>query len=226
MVNYHSYSFFGKMSAIIFQSSSREQQFIFFQCIKKKANSTWEKPTLGEGKKIKLNLEEIIMILEVLNENLNSWNTFHSYREEKTIIEFNWVKKEDRFLQIKIGNYLKKLSWAQTKIFAKLLTHVLKEKIIFATSKSPTKPKTTEINKITSINTEITEKKEHISDNAVSKVDGRVKEETDKALLIEFGSGVESWIPKSRIHSTTDINQEMKAFEIENWILQKNRIST
>ena len=40
------------------------------------------------------------------------------------------------------------------------------------------------------------------------------------ALLIEFGSGVEAWIPKSRIHSTKEIDEVMKTFEIEGWILQ------
>jgi len=223
MVDYHNYSFFGQKCAIIFQSPSKEQQAIFFQCIKTKLDGTWEKPSLGEGKKIKFSLEEIIMILEVLKEESDTWSVFHTYKEEKTIIEFNWVKeKEDKFLQIKIGNYLKKLNWTQIKIFQMLLTHVLEEKLIFATSKSPSKPKDIEINQVSSINSELKEKKEFISD-AVSKVTGRVKGETDKALLIEFGSGVESWIPKSRIHSTKHINKEIKTFEIDDWVLQRNR---
>ena len=225
MVDYHNYSFFGQKCAIIFQSSSKEQQAIFFQCIKTKPDGTWEKPTQGEGKKIKFSLEEIVMILEVLKEESYTWSAFHTYKEEKTIIEFKWVKEKDKFLQIKIGNYLKKLNWAQIKILQKLLTHVLEEKLIFATSKSSTKPKDIEINQVSSINTELKEKKEFISDDAVSKVTGRVKGETDKALLIEFGSGIESWIPKSKIHSTKHITKEMKTFEIENWILQRNRIS-
>jgi len=229
MVDYHNYSFFGQKFAIILQSSSKEQQAIFFQCIKKKADGTWEKPTLREGKKIKFSLEEIIMILEVLKEKRDTWSTFHTYKEEKTIIVFKWLeekdKQGDKVLQIKIGNYVKRLIWAQMKILEKLLTHVLDEKIIFATSNSSIKPKDTEINQVSSINSELKEKKEFISDDAVSKVTGKVKGETDKALLIEFGSGVESWIPKSRIHSTKHITKEMKTFEIENWILQKNKIT-
>jgi len=219
MVDYHNYSFFGQKFAIILQSSSKEQLAIFFQCIKKKADGTWEKPTLREGKKIKFSLEEIIMILEVLKEKRDTWSTFHTYKEEKTIIMFKWLeekdKEGDKVLQIKIGNYVKRLIWGQIKILEKLLTHVLDEKIIFATSNSSTKPKDIEINKTSSINTELKEKKEYVSDDAVSKVTGRVKGETDKALLIEFGSGVESWIPKSKIHSTKEIDKVMKTFEIE-----------
>lgn len=219
MVDYHNYSFFGQKFAIILQSSSKEQLAIFFQCIKKKADGTWEKPTLREGKKIKFSLEEIIMILEVLKEKRDTWSTFHTYKEEKTIIMFKWLeekdKEGDKVLQIKIGNYVKRLIWGQIKILEKLLTHALDEKIIFATSNSSTKPKDIEINKTSSINTELKEKKEYVSDDAVSKVTGRVKGETDKALLIEFGSGVESWIPKSKIHSTKEIDKVMKTFEIE-----------
>jgi len=67
---------------------------------------------LGEGKKIKFSLEEIVMILEVLKEESDTWSAFYTYKEEKTIIEFKWVKEKDKFLQIKIENYLKKLNWA------------------------------------------------------------------------------------------------------------------
>ena len=224
MVDNHNYSFFGQKFAIILQSSSKEQPAIFFQCIKTKSDGSWEKPSLGEGKKTKFSLEEVVMILEVLKEKRVTWSTFHKYKEESTGIVFKWLeekdKQGDKVLQIKIGNYVKKLKWAQIKILEKLLTHVLDEKIIFATSKSTTKPKDIEINKTSPINSELKEKKEYLNDDAVSKVSGRVKGETDKALLIEFGSGVEAWIPKSRIHSIKQIDKVMKTFGIEGWVLK------
>ena len=183
---------------------------------------------MGEGKKTKFSLEEIIMILEVLKEKRVTWSTFHTYKEEKTIIVFKWLeekdKQGDKDLQIKIGNYVKKLKWAQIQILEKLLTHVLDEKIIFATSNSFIKPKDIEINKTSSINNEFKEKEEYISDDGVSKVNGRVKGETDKGLLIDFGSGVEIWIPKSRIQSTKQIDEVMKTFEIDDWVLRKNKV--
>jgi len=225
MGDYHNYSFFGQKFAIILQSSSKEQPAIFFQCIKAKPDGTWELPSQGEGKKTKFSLEEMILILDVLKEKKVTWSTVHKYKEENTQIVFKWLEGKDKVLRIKIGNYIKNLNWSQIRIFQELLTHVLDEKIIFATSKSPTRPKDTEKNQGSSINSEFMEKKEYISNDAVSKVNGSVKGETDKALLIEFDSGVESWIPKSRIHSTKNINEEMKTFEIDNWILQKNKIN-
>ena len=159
MVDNHNYSFFGQKFAIIFQSSSKEQPAIYFQSIKTKSNGTWEKPSQGEGKKTKFSLEEMIMILEVLKEEKDTWSTLHKYKEENTGIVFKWLeekdKQKDKVLQIKIGNYVKRLVWAQIKILEKLLTHVLDEKIIFATSKSTTKPKNIEINQVSSINTEL-----------------------------------------------------------------------
>jgi len=229
MGDYHNYSFFGQKFAIILQSSSKEQPAIFFQCIKAKTDGAWERPSQGEGKKIKFSLEEIVMILEVVKEKRDTWSIFHTYKEEKTVIEFKWLKEidkeKDKVLQIKIGNYVKRLKWAQIKILEELLTHVLEEKIIFATSKSSSKPKDIKINQTNSTINEVKERKEYISNDAVSKVSGKVKGETDKALLIEFGSGVESWIPKSKIHSTKQIDEEMKTFEIDDWILQKNKIN-
>ena len=68
MVDNHNYSFFGQKFAIILQSSSKEQPAIFFQCIKTKSDGSWEKPSLGEGKKTKFSLEEMVMIIEVLKD--------------------------------------------------------------------------------------------------------------------------------------------------------------
>ena len=62
VTNTHSQSFFGQSTGLTIQSISKEQPFIFFKCIKKKADKSWEKPSKGEGKVIKCNLEEIIMI--------------------------------------------------------------------------------------------------------------------------------------------------------------------
>jgi len=69
---------------LIVQSSSKEEPYIFFQCIKEKNNGNWEKPSRGEGKKIKFNLKEIVRILQVLKHNTNKWATYHSFKEEKT----------------------------------------------------------------------------------------------------------------------------------------------
>jgi hypothetical protein len=60
MTNSHNYSFFGQKSALFIKSSSKNEPYIFFQCIKSKNDGSWEKPSQGEGKIIKLSLEEMI----------------------------------------------------------------------------------------------------------------------------------------------------------------------
>ncbi len=59
----------------------------------------------------------------------------------------------------------------------------------------------------------------------VVEVEGRIKEITEKALLIAFSSKKEVWIPKTVIHSDylkeIGINQQ---FEIDSWVIKKHSI--
>ena len=64
MGDVHSRSFFGQATGMIIRSSSKTDDFIFVNCIKKKPDGSWEKPTQKEGKTVRLSLEEIIMILQ------------------------------------------------------------------------------------------------------------------------------------------------------------------
>jgi hypothetical protein len=90
MTDTHSQSFFGQATGLTINSSSKNDPFIFIKCIKKKENGDWEKLSSGEGKTIKISLEEMIMILKVLRRKIESWSGFHSYKENKTQISFNW----------------------------------------------------------------------------------------------------------------------------------------
>jgi hypothetical protein len=64
-----------------------------------------------------------------------------------------------------------------------------------------------------------------LNENEVSQIKGVIEGETEKALLIQFNSDKEIWIPKSVIrndyNSSNDISQN---FMIDNWILKKNNI--
>jgi len=59
----------------------------------------------------------------------------------------------------------------------------------------------------------------------MTNIDGAIKGETEKALLITFKSGQEIWIPKSTIHCQY-IPKKMfnQNFLIDNWILKRNKI--
>jgi hypothetical protein len=58
-------------------------------------------------------------------------------------------------------------------------------------------------------------------------VKGTISRETPKALLIKFENGIESWIPKSTIHSQFSAqNKGKQPFLIQSWVLDKNNAAT
>ncbi len=234
MVNKHSQSFFGQSTGLTLLSSSKTEQIIFIKCIKKKPDGSWEKPSLGEGKTIKCSLDEMVMILEVLKKNEDSWSSYHNFNDIKTQISFKWENDAKQKLLIYIGKYSKMLNFAQTEIFRMLLEHLIQEKIEFATisklsaSKNPMK-KSKEIIEANQLSgsVDLPTVKESIEhkENEVMKINGVIEGETEKALLIQFNNDKEVWIPKSVIrsnyNSSNDISQN---FIIDNWILKKNNI--
>ena len=234
MVDKHSQSFFGQSTGLTLLSSSKSDSFIFLKCIKKKPDGSWEKPSLGEGKTIKCNLDEIVMILEVLQRNCDSWSSYHNFNEVKTQISFKWENEDKKKLLIYIGNYSKMLNFAQTEIFRLLLKHILKEKIEYATivNINPRKavvndPKDNEqrnqVKNATAL--PVVQESVELNENEVSQIKGVIEGETEKALLIQFNNDKEIWIPKSVIrsdyNSSNDISQN---FMIDNWILKKNNV--
>ena len=234
MVDKHSQSFFGQSTGLTLLSSSKSDSFIFFKCIKKKPDGSWEKPSLGEGKTIKCNLDEIVMILDVLQRDSASWSSYHNFNEVKTQISFKWENEAKKKLLIYIGNYSKMLNFSQTEIFRLLLKHILEEKIEFATiSKMPSGkavvngPKISEQRNRNNGAPVLPIVKESIetSENDVSQINGVIEGETEKALLIQFNKDKEIWIPKSVIRSNYDSSNDISQnFIIDNWILKKNNI--
>ena len=234
MVEKHSQSFFGQSTGLTLLSSSKSDPFIFLKCIKKKPDGSWEKPSLGEGKTIKCNLDEIVMILEVMKRKTDSWSSYHNFNDVKTQISFKWENEAKKKLLIYIGNYSKMLNFAQTEIFRLLLKHILKEKIEYATivninpkkaggsSLKDNRPRNQGKDDTT---LHIVQESIELNENEVSQIKGVIEGETEKALLIQFNSDKEIWIPKSVIRSdyksSNDVSQN---FMIDNWILKKNNI--
>lgn len=234
----HNYSFFGQNTGLFLQSSSKNEPFVFFRCIKKRDERSWEKPSRREGKTIKVGLEEIIMLLQVLEQKMKSWSTVHRFKEEKTRISIKWDENEDKTLWIHVGNYSKKLNFAQVEILKHLLKHIFKEKIEFSTTSTFLKESnaqniTKEINQTKDSSPENSETdgliviEESSIEGKTKEMEGIIKNETEKALLIEFAPGNEKWIPKSTIKSQYGIkNGSKQAFLIDEWILKKNELVT
>jgi hypothetical protein len=229
----HNLSFFGQSTGMFIQSTSKEEAFIFLQFIKKKHDRVWEKTSLREGKRVKCNLEEMVMILEVLKKNSKTWTTVHQFKEEKTPISVNW--EGETKLWFNVGEYPKMLTFAQIEILRRLMEHLLHEKIEFATtggsksSKLPVaiyekniikphpEPQGVELNVIEEID---------LGDKIV-KITGRIKGETPKALLIDVNNGEENWFPKSVIKSSVEFNSDAEqSFLVDSWFVEKNKIGT
>jgi hypothetical protein len=230
MVDKHSQSFFGQSTGLTIQSSSRTDPFIFLKCIQKKSDGDWEKPSQGEGKTIKLNLDEIVMISEVLNRKLDKWSSFHNFNQIKTQITFQWEDQSKNKLKIYIDKYSKMLNFAQSEILRRLLEHLLEEKIVYATTlnspdDSSKQESKSESRKINSKSTPVIQENIEYSDKPQSEITGTIEGETDKALLIKFDQDKQIWIPKSRIHSNfKPDNSSDQTFLIESWILKKNNL--
>ena len=74
--------------------------YIFLSCIYRKDDKTWEKTIKGEGKTVKISLEEIICILEVLRRKSANWRGYHVFEDRKTEIYVGWEDESRQVLQI------------------------------------------------------------------------------------------------------------------------------
>ena len=235
MADFHTKSFFGQKSGIIINSPAKLVPYIFLTCINKKDDGTWEKPSKNEGKTIRLSLEEIICILEVLNRKSQNWRGYHVFRDEKTEIFVGWHSEAREVLKFKIGNYKKKLKFPNTNFLTKLLEHILDEKIEFATSGTFE----TKVGREKKVEGEYSVFSEHIkakdglqvvetTEYELSKermeINVKIKVESPKALLISLDTGNEFWVPKSTVHSQYDVNnkENYQKLLIDKWIIDKN----
>ncbi len=130
-MDHHSYSFFGQKTGLILDSSNLNEPSIYLQFLKIKSNGSWEKPSKKEGKNIKLNLLEIIQLINVVGKENAKWSTVHRFNNETTSI---FVQNNSGMVNIKIADYGKLLKYPESKLFYDLLIHIYQEKIENATS--------------------------------------------------------------------------------------------
>ncbi|KKM05183.1 hypothetical protein LCGC14_1756710 [marine sediment metagenome] len=234
MADKHNKSFFGQSTGMFFRSSSKTVPYVFFSFIKKKESGVWEKPSTGEGKTIKCSLEEIVMILKVLKRNLKSWSTVHKFKEEQTSISVNW--EGENKIWFNVGDYPKMLAVSQIEILILLMEHILSEKIEFATSGEKLNEASPKSNEYSVEPTSNVRNENLIDDNIeiieeldlggkVKKIEGIIKGETEKGLLLQMNNDNEYWFPKSTIKSTnSSVRDSKQSFIIDSWILEKNKV--
>jgi len=238
MADYHTKTFYGQKSSLSLISPSKSTPHVFLSIINRKEDGTWEKSSEGEGKTVKITIEEIICILEVLRRNSANWRGFHVFKERKTEIYVGWEKESHQVIQIKIGNYVKKLRFPNLNFFTLMLEHILTEKIEFATSgTTEIKSKDEEVHgeneygvfseQILARNgLQVVETTEFGVSKETIEIKARIKVESPKALLITIDSDTELWIPKSTIHNEYDVKNKKKlqTLIVDKWIIEKQRI--
>ncbi len=202
-------------------------------------DGSWEKISEGEGKTVKISIEEIICILEVLYRRSANWRGYHVFKQRKTEIYVGWEDITRQVIRFKIGEYEKKLKFPNLNFMTLLLDHILKEKIKFATSgtfdsKTVDKPEFEEeaeyglfAEHITARDgLHIVETTEFSASRSTVEIEAKIKVESPKALLLYLDSGEEFWIPKSTVHNSYSINDknESQKLLIDKWIIEKNKI--
>ncbi|MHA2008430.1 MAG: hypothetical protein ACW99L_07775 [Promethearchaeota archaeon] len=209
-------------------------------CINRKDDGAWEKTTKGEGKTVRISIEEIICILEVLHRRSANWRGYHVFKDRKTEIYVGWESESRQVLRVKIGDYIKKLRFPNLNFLTLMLEHILSEKIEFATSgtfeaKGKEKEELDDETEYGVFAEHITARDGlHIVETteygaSIDRVEikAKIKVESPKALLIALESDEEFWIPKSTIHNEYNLrNKDLQEFTIDKWIIEKNKILT
>jgi hypothetical protein len=210
MPNIHLKRFQGQNVDLIVESKSKFDKFIYFH---------FTNMILKENKTlvIEYSLEEMAMILCVLRKEIFIWK---SYRDEDLEVIFVWEDKNAQILWIHAGNYSKALHIGQIEVLKLLMVHILNEKVIFATSNYDINRE--KLSKITSNRDKYLE---FALIETINRIEGKVINQTDKAVLINFKDIIEVWIPKSTIHSRfSNKISTSQSFMIENWVLKKNNL--
>ncbi|HDZ17260.1 MAG TPA: hypothetical protein ENH75_03165 [archaeon] len=237
MADFHTKTFYGQKLSIIITSPAKMVPYIFLSCINRKENGKWETTTKGEGKTVKLSIEEIICILEVLYRRSANWRGYHVFKDRKTEIYVGWEDESRQILQIRIGEYLKKLRFPNLNFMTLLLDHLLSEKIEFATSGTFSVKEKEEVDEedeyglfsehITALDgLHIVETTEYAVSIDTVEIQAKVRVESPKALLIALDSGEEFWIPKSTVHNDYDVREKKKSQNllVDKWIIEKQKI--
>jgi len=238
MADKHNKSFFGHNTGIIIESPKKSVPYIFLTCIKRKDDGTWEKTSKGEGKTVKLSIEEIICILEVIKGNHAKWRGYHVFKDYRTEILVSWEDETKQTIVLKVSDYEKKMSFPNLNFFKLLLDHLLLEKIEFATTGElgiKAKEKKAQEQDYSLFSEQVTAKDGlHVVETTeydvtidFMNITAKIMVESPKALLISLDTGHEFWVPKSTIHSEYNPKdkQNFQKLSLDRWIIEKNLVS-
>ena len=133
-MDHHQQSFFGQKTGVLLNSAQLHDPFLYLQFLGKKPSGQWEKPSLKEGKNIKINLLELIHMIRVFSTHGAKWSTVHKFGEENTSIT---IENKCGAVTFFVAGYSKYFKFPETKLFGDLLHHIYTEKIVHATGGLP-----------------------------------------------------------------------------------------
>jgi hypothetical protein len=238
MADFHIKTFYGQKTSLSISSPAKKVPYIFLSCMNRKEDGTWEKSSKSEGKTVKISIEEIICILEVLHKRSANWRGYHVFKDRKTEIYVGWETDSRQVLLVKIGEYIKKVRFPNLNFLTLLLEHILAEKIEFATSGSfeSDSEEKSEIDDEAEYSVfaehitardglHIVETTEYGASRDTVEIGAKIKVESPKALLIITQSEEEIWIPKSTVHNDYSVkNKDFQKFIVDKWIIEKHKI--
>ncbi len=163
----HNYSFFGQKTGMLLDSAEINQPCLYLRFLKKKQDGSWEKPSQGEGKNIKLNLLEMISILRIFRTQNTKWSTVHKFGEDTTSIT---VENKNNIIAFMISGYAKQLKYPESVLFTDLLDHIYHEKIANATGNNSKNSKSNGSNKVKTIQNNNNPRKSKIQDLSDSPI--------------------------------------------------------
>jgi len=247
-MNHHNYSFFGQKTGMLLDSAEINQPCLYLRFLKKKKDGSWEKPSQGEGKNIKLNLLEMIAILRIFRTQNTKWSTVHKFGEDTTSIT---VENRNNVISFMISGYAKQLKFPESELFSDLLDHIYKEKIINATISNKNgknkerKPQGVQQSneresKIQDLSdSPIPEYSEEMDENKLEidpeqwynslktnedfkLIPGEVNEERAKAINFQIVDLINIWVPNSCIDQNQSLSKE--GIWVKDWFLRKKMV--
>ena len=240
----HVRSFFGQKTGIIFDSDDQSSEYAYMTFIRKQQNGIWEKPSERQGKKIKLNLGELIMIRRVLAGLDDKWSTVHTFKEQKTFKEIKTQISVSRNINdrkqiwMNVDSYSKNIKLPETEIFQLLLNHIIDEKITYSTGnkvnksnfqKAPMNDRKIETRPVKDEQTvKLPEKKvletikNDTQDGDFTELEAKYVRETEKAVCLQFtGDEKERWVPKSILKILPVNSDEYQNLLLPNWFIAR-----
>jgi hypothetical protein len=253
----HTQNFFGQKTGLMISTDAKENPYLFIRCIKKKANGDWEKYSESKNVKLSLleivSINDVLNKKRKLWSTFHSYNEIKtpiSFTWDDHDPDLLWINideysrplnyPETELLRLLIIHILdEKIIFATVrkeiqdseKSFANdngelksNVTSEVSQKNVGVKLKTfeQNQPKIEKIEKIKSKNLKNKDEEEE-----TTNLQGKIKMNRDKAILITLDNNDELWLPKSTIMNSFKNDETIiQKFQVKKWILEKRTLAS